>query len=60
MNENLQSLLASLEGASLKRIAWAFGCAKAGGDVEHALYVMLRERFAKVIGERALEVEAGR
>ena len=57
MNENLSSLLASLEGASLKRIAWAFGCAKAGGDVEHALYVMLRDRFAKVIAERD-EVEA--
>lgn len=33
-----------LEGASLKRIAWAFGCARKGSDLEERLRVELLRR----------------
>jgi hypothetical protein len=49
-------IFADPDGASLKRIAWAFGCAKKGSDEEIALFRILRERFERLETERdALE-----
>ena len=33
--------------ATLKRIAWAYGCAKKGSDEERQLYALLMDRAAK-------------
>ena len=34
------------ETVSLKRLAWAFGCARRGSDVERLLEQALRDRIA--------------
>jgi hypothetical protein len=36
------------ETASLKRLAWAYGCAKKGSDEERQLEVLLLERARSV------------
>jgi hypothetical protein len=41
------SILLNPDTASLKRIAWAFGCAKKGSDEERQLEALLREKLAK-------------
>lgn len=41
------------DGASIKRIAWAFGCAKKNSDEEIQLYKILLARAAKITAERA-------
>ena len=35
----------NIRAASLKRIAWAYGCAKKGSDEERALLAVLVERI---------------
>lgn len=37
----------TLENASLKRIAWAYGCAKTGSAEEQALRALLLEKVAQ-------------
>lgn len=41
-----------LTNASLKRIAWAYGCAKKGSDEEAMLYERLVERLRAEDAER--------
>jgi len=41
-----------LSGASIKRIAWAFGCAKKDSDEEAALYRLLLERCDGLLASR--------
>lgn len=38
-------VLVAPSSASLKRIAWAFGCAKKGSDEERQLEAILRDRL---------------
>ena len=40
------------ETCSIKRLAWAFGCAKKGSDEELQLYRLLVERIATLRAER--------
>lgn len=44
----IDGLLANHESASIKRIAWAFGCARKDSDQEHELYKVLVERIEKL------------
>jgi len=44
-----------LASASIKRIAWAFGCAKKDSDGERELYRLLLERTAELQAERGAE-----
>ncbi len=46
-NRGPATLLTNPDGASLKRIAWAFGCSKKDSDEERALYYVLLERVNK-------------
>ncbi len=39
------NVLVAPASASLKRIAWAFGCAKKGSDEERQLEAILRDRL---------------
>jgi len=34
------------DAASLKRLAWAYGCARKGSDEERQLEILLRDRIA--------------
>lgn len=45
MTDTQASILENPDGASLKRIAWAYGCARKGSDEERA---MLEALLAKV------------
>lgn len=51
-NGTQAGILTNPDAHSVKRIAWAFGCARKGSDEEAALYRVLRERFAKMAAER--------
>ena len=51
-SRQVADILINPDGASVKRIAWAFGCAKKDSDEECALYRVLRERMERVIAER--------
>lgn len=44
-----------LATASIKRIAWAFGCAKKDSDEERDLYRLLLERIAELRAKRGAE-----
>lgn len=44
-----------LASASIKRIAWAFGCAKKDSDGERELYQLLLERTAELRAKRGGE-----
>lgn len=46
-------LTADLDAVSVKRLAWAFGCAKKDSDEEIALYRLLVEKMAKLRGGAA-------
>lgn len=52
-SKGIANLLCNPDGATMKRIAWAFGCARKDSDEEAALYKILRERFETIISERA-------
>ena len=52
VERQVAGILIDPDGASIKRIAWAFGCAKKDSDEETALYRVLRDRMAKVLAER--------
>jgi hypothetical protein len=41
VSRNTASIIADPDSASLKRIAWAFGCAKHGSDEEMQLRAIL-------------------
>lgn len=41
--------------ASLKRIAWAYGCAKKDSPTEDALYTLLLDRVLDALGRRKIE-----
>jgi hypothetical protein len=45
-------LTADLDAISIKRLAWAFGCAKKGSDEEVALYRLLVEKMTALRGEQ--------
>jgi hypothetical protein len=45
-------VLTNPDGSSVKRIALAFGTAKKDSDEERELYLLLRDRFAKLALER--------
>lgn len=48
------SVLTNPDAASLKRIAWAFGCAKKGSDEEARLHEILVERVRREDQERRI------
>ncbi len=41
-----QNIFSNPEAASLKRVAWAYGCIRAGSEEEAQLLVLLREKLA--------------
>lgn len=51
-SRGVAKILVEPESASLKRIAWAFGCAKKDSEEEAALYRLLVERVAAVRAAR--------
>jgi len=51
-SRHFSSVFLKPESVSIKRLAWAFGCAKKDSDEERQLYRMLRERFEKLLAER--------
>ena len=48
-------LTADLDDLSVKRIAWAFGCAKKDSDEEIALYKLLLDKLERIRAERSAE-----
>jgi hypothetical protein len=42
------TVFADPNGASIKRVAWAFGCAKKDSDEEVKLYRILLEKVAQI------------
>ncbi len=44
LNNTLLSILVDPTAASLKRLAWAYGCARKGSDVEARLLEILVDR----------------
>ena len=46
-------LTADLDTVSVKRLAWAFGCAKRDSEEESALYRLLVEKISKLKGGAA-------
>lgn len=53
-NGRVSKILADPSAVSLKRIAWAFGCAKKDSEEEEALYRVLVARVDQVRAERGV------
>lgn len=48
LNRTRAHVLLDPKSSSLKRIAWAFGCARKGSDEERQLEAVLRAKLAEV------------
>ena len=58
-DKRVMTLIANPDDASLKRIAWAFGCAKRDSEQERVLYRILLERVEQLRREREARDAAG-
>ena len=54
VSESIARVIAQADTCSLKRLAWAYGCAKKGSDMERQLEALLRQRCVSEASESDL------